>query len=488
MNQPTVAIIGAGFSGICAFVQLKTQLGITATVFEKNTGIGGTWFKNTYPGCECDVASHIYSYSFELNPNWSKTFSPQPEILHYLETTSAKYNMMAHTKLGTQVIRATWVKDKRQWQLDIQHGGVTERVYFDLLFSAVGTLQIPNIPSVFHDFKGPVVHTSNWDSSLDYQGKRVALVGSGASAIQVLPYLASKAADLSVFQRTAPWVVPKFVSFVPEKVKNAFRQFPFLMTFYRWTLYLLFELLWVSLGYPQSFLARYFEHKIWQGNQNTLERLGRPDLVEKLKPDYIVGCKRGAFSNDYYQIMTQPHVSIVDVPIKQIQDNTIIAEDGTQKQVDILVLGTGFKTNHGMLSGMEIIGKQSQSLSELWEQELPELYKSTTIHGFPNFFMLLGPYAYVGHTSVVLMAETQVNYAIQCIKEIWFKSRWIEPKQQAQSDYMAKLRSRFTGTSWTHTCTSWYKNPKGQVINLYPGTATRFKWQLSRFQADDYEQ
>ncbi|KAL7310606.1 hypothetical protein PS15m_010086 [Mucor circinelloides] len=481
---PTIAIIGSGISGICAFIQIQKQLGITAQVYEMNKDVGGTWLNNTYPNCRCDVTSHMYSFSFEMNPNWSQTFSTQAEILQYLRDVAQKYNMLSHVQFRTKIASAVWMQDQKQWQLEILDltSNTTHLAYYDIIFSAVGTLRVPNIPSLYNKFTGPLMHTGHWDASIDLKGKRVALVGSGASAVQVIPHLALESSQLISFQRTAPWVVPQILSTISEGTKRTFSNYPIVLFMYRCVLFILYDLLYILLGYPNSFLARYFENKIAADNKETILQLGRPDLVDEVLPTYPMGCKRGAFSTNYYQTLAQPHVKVVKDHITDIRDRHIITEDGTLHQVDVVVLATGFKTHDGMLSDISIIGKHGQSLTEMWKEQRPQLFKSTTIHGFPNMFMLLGPYSILGHHSLVFMAETQVAYAIRCIKELTL----IEPKKSAQDEYMARIISNFQGTSWLASCTSWYKNDKGEIINLYPSSATKFKWELTRFNKQDY--
>ncbi|KAF1800527.1 hypothetical protein V8B55DRAFT_1535297 [Mucor lusitanicus] len=483
-KTPSIAIIGSGISGICAFIQIQKQLGITAQVYEMNKDVGGTWLNNTYPNCRCDVTSHMYQYSFEMNPNWSQTFSSQAEILQYLKDVAQKYNMLPHVQFKTKVKSAVWQQDQKQWQLEILDltSNATHIAHYDIIFSAMGTLRIPNVPDLYKKFTGPLMHTGSWDGSVDLKGKRVALVGSGASAVQVMPHLAIESSQLISYQRTSPWVVPQILATISDGTKQMFANYPILMFMYRCILFVLYDLLYILLGYPNSFLTKYFEKKVAAENKETILKLGRPDLVDQVLPTYPLGCKRGAFSTNYYQTLAQPHVKVVRDHIVDIQDRHIITADGTSTQVDVLVLATGFQTHDGMLGDISIIGRHSESLREMWKEQRPQLFKSTTIHGFPNLFMLLGPYSILGHHSLVFMVETQVAYAIRCIKELPL----IEPKQSAQDDYMARIIANFQGTSWLLSCTSWYKNDKGEIINLYPSSATKFKWELSRFNKQDY--
>ncbi|KAI9476313.1 MAG: hypothetical protein EXX96DRAFT_507417 [Benjaminiella poitrasii] len=499
-KRPTAAIIGAGISGICAFVQLQEKLGITARVFELNKDVGGVWFQNTYPGCRCDVSSHMYSYSFEMNPDWSQNYSDQEEILDYLRNVAIKHNMIKHTDFETKVVSAVWLEEEKKWKLEFKRtyedNGSPELgiAYFDLLYSAMGTLSRPNIPDELKSFSGPILHSAKWDNSIDFTGKRVAIVGSGASAVQIIPHIASKASQLIAFQRSSPWIMPQTISNVSKKMRSVFYNFPIVLSIYRFLLFTLFEVLYILLGYPQSFFTKYYSNKLHSDHKRTLTQLGRADLISKILPKHQIGCKRGAFSATYYPAMSKNNVHVVNIPIKQVKRNSLVTVDGESREIDILILATGFKTNHDFLGDIQINGKNNQSLKKLWQTELPNLYKSTIIHGFPNLFVLLGPYSYLGHNSTICMAETQVAYSIKCIKKLILGSKKsgshmpiIEPTLEAQSSYMKHIRSSFQNTVWVSSCTSWYKNQENQVISLYPNTVIRFKWELLwRFRKQDY--
>ncbi|CEP14896.1 hypothetical protein [Parasitella parasitica] len=481
-EKPTVAIIGAGVSGICTSIELQKKLGITAKLFEMADDIGGTWKQNTYPGCSCDLPSHIYVLSSDLNPDWSTTYSSQAEILEYFKSVAKKHDIYQHTRFNTEVVRAAWIEEKKQWRLDLRdkHPSANddiETVYFDILFSGVGSLRIINVPSEFKAFKGPIVHTGAWDNTIDFRNKRIALVGSGSSAIQSLPYLAEHASRLISYQRSAPWVLPR-----PQTVYPDF-----------------LDLVYLTFGYPNSFFSKKFANDINDLSAKELTQLGRPDLIEKLKPTYRLGCKRVVFSSDFRKAIVKPNVILNRTAIKNITDNTIVTEDGATEEIDILVLGTGFKTQHGVLGDIEkingifcfhytVVGNEGQSLTELWEQDLPQLYKSTIINGFPNMFMLLGPTTILGHHSVLLMIETQVSFAVNAIKKLIIEKNMsaIEPTLEAQNAHMAQLRSDLKGTIWTTSCSSWYKNDSGEVTNIYPNSVTRFKHTLRKINEMDY--
>ncbi|KAI8640580.1 putative flavin-binding monooxygenase-like protein [Parasitella parasitica] len=492
-EKPTVAIIGAGVSGICTSIELQKKLGITASLFEMEDDIGGTWKQNTYPGCSCDLPSHIYVLSSDLNPDWSTTYSSQLEILEYFKNVAKKHGIYQHTRFKTEIIQAVWIEEKKQWRLDLRDKRPSanddiETVYFDILFSGVGSLRIINVPSEFKTFKGKVVHTGAWDNTIDFKDKRVALVGSGSSAIQTLPYLTEHASKVICYQRSAPWILPRPQTVYPEFVKWIFRNIPLIMLLYRWYLYLTLDLVYLTFGYPDSFLSKRLNKNMNDSRVKELTQLGRPDLIEKLKPTYRLGCKRVVFSSEFHEAIAKPNVLLNQSPIKNIMDKTIVTEDGATEEVDILVLGTGFQTQQGVLGDIEIIGNEGQSLTELWKHDLPQLYKSTIINGFPNMFMLLGPTTILGHHSVLLMIETQVSFAVNAIRKLIIERNMsaIEPTLEAQAAHMAQLRSDLKGTIWTTACNSWYKNESGEVTNIYPNSVTRFKYTLGKINEEDY--
>ncbi|KAL9538471.1 hypothetical protein MBANPS3_010905 [Mucor bainieri] len=492
-EKPTVAVIGAGASGICTYIELEKKLGIQASLFEMEDDLGGTWRQNTYPFASCDIPSHVYSLRSDLNPNWSQTYSSQAEIHAYFKDVAKKHNIYEHISFNTEVMRAVWISERKQWQLDIRNtrspaDAAIQTLYFDILFSGVGCLRVINTPPEFKSFKGPIVHTAKWNHSIEFKDKRVAIVGSGSSAIQTLPYLAENASRVIAYQRSAPWIFPRPQVNYPEFMKWIFRNIPFAMLLHRWFFFMVNELLYPAFGYPNSFIAKGVTKLVESANAKELTQLGRPDLVEKLRPNYQMGCKRLVFSSEFNRAITRPNVILNQTAIKDVTDKAITTEDGATEEIDILVLGTGFKTQQGVLGDIEIIGDKGQSLTELWKKELPQFYQSTITHGFPNLFMLLGPTTILGHHSVILMIEAQVSFAVNCIKKLIIEKKMsaIEPTVEAQSAYMSQLRSDLKGTIWTTSCNSWYKNSSGEVTNIYPNTVTRFRHTLGKFREQDY--
>ncbi|KAL0073399.1 hypothetical protein J3Q64DRAFT_1443063 [Phycomyces blakesleeanus] len=488
MTIPTVGIIGSGFSGICAAIKVKKQLGITARIFEVSEDLGGTWNHNTYPGCACDVDSHVYSFSFAKNPNWTEKFSSSPEIKEYIRDVAKRFNVYNDIQFKTHVVRATWLESENKWKLDwTQDGMPIETSYFDYIFSGLGPLRVPHIPDKFKAFEGTVVHTSKWDSSIDFTNKRVAVIGTGASAIQAIPHLVKVAATLDTYQRTNSWIIDRYQMRFSRFVKFLFTYLPFTMFLYRAFFFFLWEYLYTLMGYPNSRTSKMISRYIRYRMIKRLTNKGRGDLVPVLVPDYAIGCKRGALSDDYLETLCAENVRINRVPIKNIVGRTIITEDGRISEYDIVCLATGFKTT-SILGDLQVTGRNSLSLNKLWETSYPKTYKSVGIHGFPNFFMLAGPASILGHSSVVFMIEQQVKLAINSIKYAQKHDLVaMEPTAEAQDKFINELLEDLKDTAWSSGCDSWYKNERGEIFALWSGTATSFWWKLRRTNyTDDY--
>ncbi|KAI9483616.1 MAG: flavin-containing monooxygenase FMO [Benjaminiella poitrasii] len=476
---PTVAIIGAGFSGLCTAIQLNKQLGIKAQIYEVSSDVGGTWHDNTYPGCACDIPSPLYSFSFELNPNWSYHYSSQKEIYAYLRNVAKKYNIYEQTRFKTEVLHMKWIEDRQMWE--IQSHNVAEDnaevtvEYYNYVIAGLGPLRIPSIPSQLKNFKGTTVHTAMWDSSIDFTNKNVAVVGSGASAIQAIPELRKVCKHLISYQRTPAWIAPRDQFKYSRFSKFILKHVPFLMRIFRNAIFFQHEFYYFYFGYNGSFVSRLIHRLFEKLTAYRLKKAGRPDLVPILTPNFPPGCKRVAKSENYLEALAKPNVTVIPRAVKETRENVIVDTEGNEQEVDILVLATGFDV-HGFLGNLHIYGRNGLDLRDKWENNFPSMYKATSIHGFPNFFLLLGPGAGLGHNSVVIMIEAQVQYAIKCIKYAMRNNlAAMEPKLDAQSAYTSHIKKQFTGTVWKTGCSSWYlKN--GEVYGLWPGTVTSFWW------------
>ncbi|KAI8147575.1 hypothetical protein BJV82DRAFT_596084 [Fennellomyces sp. T-0311] len=480
-NNLTAAIIGAGFSGICAAIELEKKLGTKAQLFELSEDVGGTWHDNIYPGLECDIPSHLYSLPSELNANWTKYYSGRAEIWQYMREVAKKHHIYEQTKFETEVVRSEWMDDKHQWHLEWRNVKDHQQVGsgdYDILFAGVGPLRIPVIPPEFSNFSGTVVHTARWDPNIDYTDKRVAVVGNGATAAQLVPELRKMAGHLYCYQRTPCWVVARDQFAYSKFFLFLFQWIPLFMRLYRFFIYLQCEMEFLSFGKPHSAMGRK-AHQFLKGQmESRLSRVDRTDLIPVLVPEYLPGCKRIAKSEYYLEALAESNVTVIPSGVSSISGRTLTDKDGNETEVDILVLATGYDVL-GFTGNLGIYGRNKVLLDEKWRKNFPKTYKTVTVHGFPNFFILLGPSTILGHNSVVSMMAIQVDYAIKCIR-LMKKKAWvaIEPKESAQEKFSADLQEKFKGTVWTTGCRSWYMNEVGQIWGLWCGTVTAFWWLL----------
>ncbi|KAI9014347.1 flavin-binding monooxygenase-like protein [Phycomyces nitens] len=477
--SPTVGIIGSGVSGICAAIQVKKHIGVTAKIFEGASDMGGTWNQNTYPGCACDVDSHLYSFSFAMNPNWSRKYSPSAEIKEYVIDVAKRFDVYKDIQYNTTVVSATWSEELQKWKLDwVQNNQPVQSSYFDYIFSALGSLRIPRVPEIFKGFEGTIVHTGAWDSSIDFTNKRVAVIGTGSSAVQAIPQLVKTVASLESYQRSSAWVLDSKQIVYPSWVKTMFIYLPFIMYLYRLYIYYSWERLYYLFGYPDSTISKLKNQSIRNSMIKRLEAQGRGDLIPVLIPDYIIGCKRILPSESYLEAMCDKKVRVNRSPIREIVGRTIFTEDGQSSEFDILCLATGFDVS-GFLGDLRITGRNNVCLNELWETEYTKTYKSVGIHGFPNFFMLGGPASLLGNNSIIFMAEQQVKLAIRSIKYA-LKNKFVamEPTVEAQDKFTDKLRADLKGTAWDSGCNNWYKNKKGELTALWSGPSFLFLCKL----------
>ncbi|CAO3693666.1 unnamed protein product [Umbelopsis ramanniana] len=492
-----IGVIGAGFSGMCAAIQVKKQLGIDAEIIDKDADFGGTWHVNTYPGCACDIPSHVYSFSFELNPYWSRYQSPRQEISAYLRSVAAKYGLYQRTRFNTEVVAAHWIESDQLWKVTVRKAfwssqgatyGEIEELYYNVLFGAVGPLMVPNTPKMFDTFEGAVVHTAKWDNSIDMRNKRVAVIGSGASAIQAIPEIAKEAKTLYSYQRRPAWVGPQIGEYYSERTKTIFAWFPFLMRLYRLLIFVLLERNIKIFNRPDEFNENA-RQKFTAYMTRTLTSLNRKDLVEKLVPTYPVGCKRIAYSRIYLEGIARENVCVERSPISAVKSNSIVTEDGEEREIDVLVLATGFITQDYM-GPLQIYGQNGLSLKKYWaENGFPKTYKTVTVNQFPNLFVILGPGSGLGHNSVVIMAECQVNYAIDCIRKMMRKNlKSINVKAERAEEFANTLDKELSSTVWSRNCMSWYQNAMGKVTLLWSRSVTEFWWTTRSANLNDYEQ
>jgi cation diffusion facilitator CzcD-associated flavoprotein CzcO len=475
-----IAIIGTGFSGLGMAIRLK-QAGIEDFVLlERADDVGGTWRDNTYPGCQCDVPSHLYSFSFARNPNWSRTYSRQPEIWDYLREVTRRFGIAPHIRFDHEVTNAEWDEDARRWRIETSQGEVVAQV----LVSGVGGLSEPSRPSIpgLEHFEGAVFHSAAWDHDHDLAGERVAVIGTGASAIQIVPRIVKRVGRLHVFQRTPPWILPHTDRPVTPAERRLFRRLPALQYALRAGIYAAREWLVLGLTVNRRFML-------------PLERLARahlrrqisdPELRAKLTPRYRLGCKRILIANNYYPALTRPHVELVTDGIREIRSRSIVTSDGAEREVDAIVLATGFHVTD-MPAAAHTRGRDGRTLEEAWGGS-PQAYLGTTIAGFPNLFMLLGPNTGLGHNSVVVMIESQLAYVMDCLRAMDERGlETVEVRPEVQAAFNREIQAKMRGSVWTAGgCASWYLDGNGRNTTLWPGFTWRFRQRTRRFALADY--
>jgi cation diffusion facilitator CzcD-associated flavoprotein CzcO len=475
-----VVIVGTGFSGLGMAIALKQAGALRFVVLEQASEVGGTWRDNTYPGCRCDVKSHLYSFSFAPNPEWTNTFASQPEILAYLRGVADRFELRPFIRFDTRVTGASWDEATARWHVDTERGGWSAR----FLVLGLGGLSRPAMPSLpgLERFAGRAFHSQQWDHAWPVEGKRVGVIGTGASAIQFVPHLAKAAAHLTVFQRTPPWILPHPGRALGPGTRWLLRTLPWLQRLWRWGIYWWNELTANGFLHANSVVLRIGA----RGARRHLEaQVASPELRAKLTPNYAMGCKRVLLSDDYYPALTRPNVELVTSPITEVLPQGVRTADGRVHEVDGLVYGTGFHATDP-LGPLTITGRDGVSLREAWRDGLAA-YRGTTVAGFPNLFLLVGPNTGLGHTSMVVMIEAQVRYAMAALATATTRQlRALEPLAAAQAAWNERLQARFGGTVWATGCRSWYLDERGRNAVLWPGFTFAFERATRRFDADAY--
>lgn len=468
-------VIGTGFSGLGMAIQLKRDGRDDFVVLEKADDVGGTWRDNTYPGCACDIQSHMYSFSFEQNPDWTRSFSPQPEIWEYLRRVTDSYGLRRHIRFGTEVTGARWDADESRWHVTTATG---DEYVARFVVSGIGGLHIPNVPKLpgIEDFAGTAFHSARWDHSYDLAGKRVAVVGTGASAIQFVPRIAPVAGRLTVFQRTPPWIMPKPDHPIPGWMRRLFRAAPFAQRFYRGFLY------WLLESRAMGFNGRPGMMKVAQriALRHMHKAIADPSLRRKLTPSYVMGCKRVLIANDYYPALTRPNVSLVTDGIAAVREHSIVDTAGVEHEVDAIIYGTGFHVTDAF-DYVNITGVDGRDLSKDWRTNGIRTHYGITVAGYPNLFFLLGPNTALGHNSVVFMIESQIRYVAQAMALAERSgAAALEPKESAQARFQSDIQRKLVEGVWTQGgCTSWYLDAHGVNRTIWPGFTWRY-WQRTR--------
>jgi cation diffusion facilitator CzcD-associated flavoprotein CzcO len=472
----TVAIIGSGFSGIGLAIRLLQDGVEDFVILERNEGVGGTWWANTYPGCACDVPSHLYSFSFAPNPEWSRTYSRQPEIRDYLERVAQDFGVTPHLRLGCDVKSAAWQDD--HWELETSQGPVRAQV----LVSGAGPLVEPRIPGFpgLATFEGPAFHSARWDHDVDLRGKRVAAIGTGASAIQFVPSIAPDVERLHIFQRTPPWVMPHSSRPITPWEKRVYRRFPALQRIVRGGIYAGRELL--VLGFVKHPRAMPLLERV---SRKHMERHLPPELHEKARPDYTIGCKRILPSNGWYPALARDNVELVTDAITEVRPHSLVTADGSEREVDAIVFGTGFHVVD-MPIGRLVRGRGGKTLEEAWNGS-PRAHLGCTVPGFPNLFILLGPNTGLGHSSMVYMIESQLAYVVGALRELRSRgARTVEVRPETVERFNAEVQQRMRSTVWSTGCQSWYLDGEGRNPTLWPDWTWRFRQRTARFDPAEY--
>lgn len=463
-------------SGLLAGVKLH-QAGIEDfTIFEKAEDVGGTWRENRYPGLSCDVPSHLYSYSFEPNPDWTHRYSYGPEIHAYFQRFADKYGLRTRIRFGTEIVEASWTPDG--WRLQTADG---ETHTADFVISATGILHHPHYPEIegLDSFEGDCFHTARWPDGLDLSGKRVGVIGTGSTSIQLIPRVQQVASSLSVFQRTAQWIFPVPNHRYSEAQQERLRRFPWLNRLVYAGYARLFRLISSAVLGNQFLLNR-----IAQGCRKNLDSVSDPELRRKLTPDYEAGCKRLIMSAEFYPAVQKPNVEIVTDGIARVTPAGVETDDGRLHELDALILATGFHA-HSYMRPIKMVGEDGITLEEAWRGG-PRAYRTVALPGFPNFFMAMGPHSPIGNYSLIDIAERQVGYIMQCI-EAWRAGKFeqIAPTAEATRAFNQTLESSFEGTIWLSGCQSWYLDESG-LPNVWPFPYAEFQRQMERPDFDEF--
>jgi cation diffusion facilitator CzcD-associated flavoprotein CzcO len=483
-RQLSAIIVGAGLGGLAAAVELRGRGVQDITILERADRVGGVWRDNTYPGAACDVPSSLYSYSFAPNPDWPRRYAEQPDILAYIEDVATRSGLLELVRTGEEVRTASYDEARARWEVTTTFGTGTTRTYdADVLVSAVGQLsrpQVPDLPGI-GSFAGPAFHSAEWDHDVDLGDRRVAVVGTGASAVQFVPHLQRRAGHVTVFQRSAPYVVPKPDRAYRSLHHRLFRRAPATQTFGRELTRRLSELLNRALA-EQTPLTRVFDLAF---RLHLRHQVRDPALRARLVPDYPIGCKRLLFSNDWYPALDQLNVTVVNDPVAEVTPDGIRTADGTLHEVDVIVYGTGFKATE-FLVPMQITGRDGLELHEAWGAG-PRAYLGMTVPRFPNLFIVYGPNTNLGGSSILSMVECQTAYLGQAVDLLTRgEDAALEVRPEVAERYDDELQQRLGESVWTAGCSSWYHDEGGRVSTNWPGLVQEYRERTATFEPADY--
>ena len=474
-----VAIIGSGFGGLGAAIRLRQCGEEDFLIFERAGDVGGTWRDNSYPGCACDVQSHLYSFSFAPNPDWTRSYSPQPEIWDYLRRCARDFGVLPRVLFNHEVHDAAWDESASVWRVETSQGTYTANV----LVMASGALSEPRVPQLpgFENFRGESFHSARWNHSYDLRGKRVAVIGTGASAIQFVPEIQPLVERLYVYQRTPPWIMPRTERAFTARERSMFRRFPLLQRAQRAAIYAFRELF--VFGFRHLRASRLLRRLALRHLERSV-----PDaaLRAKLTPAYDLGCKRILVSNDYLPALMRPNVELVTAGVAEVRAHSICDDGGVERDVDAVIFGTGFRVTDQPLAA-HVRGRDGVTLDETWKGS-PRAHLGTTVAGFPNLFILLGPNTGLGHTSVVYMIEAQIELLMSALGYMKRLSvATLEPRPEAQDAYVRELERRLDGTVWNAGgCASWYLDRTGRNSTIWPDFTWRFRRRVARLDPSEF--
>ena len=469
---PSIAIIGTGFGGIGMAAQLKAAGHHDFVIFEKADDVGGVWRDNEYPGAECDVPSHLYSFSFALKPDWTRRFAGQAEILGYLRDSADRFGLREHIRFGTQVLGATFDESAGEWVLDLPDGQSHRAT---VLIAATGQLSRPAYPRIdgLDTFAGAMFHSATWDHDYEFEGKKVAVIGTGASAIQFVPHIADRAADVELFQRHAPHVIAKPDYPYRSSVIAAFRRFPTLLKASRAATYAWLEPRGFAFNGSRvgKILISAFEKRYLRSLK---KQIADPELRRKVTPTEPMGCKRVLMSNDYYEALVREHVDVVTDGIERIVPEGVVTADGKLHDVDAIVLGTGFAATE-FLAPMTVTGLGDADLNEVW-RDGAQAYLGMSVPGFPNFFMLYGPNTNLSHNSIVYMLESQFSYVVDAVTDLVRRdAAWLTIRKDVDDAYNADIQKQLGSTVWATGCDGWYTTESGKNTQNWPGFTFKYR-------------
>jgi len=474
-----VVIIGSGFSGIGAAIRLSQEGFDDWVVLERAADLGGVWRDNRYPGCACDVESRLFELSFAPNPRWTRRYSSQEEIWRYLADCADRFGVRQRIRFGHDVQEAAWDGDAQVWRIRTSRGDFSA----DVLFAAPGSLSEPRTPEIpgLEGFEGDVFHSARWPDDARLAGRRVAVVGTGASAIQIVPSIQPEVERLVVFQRTPAWVIPRHDRPVSDRMADLLERVPLLQRALRAAVYLRHEVLGLPFRHPR--LAAGVERLV---RRHLRHQVPDAELRERLTPDYRVGCKRILLSDDYYPALTSDNVTLVDGALVEVRPRSVVGADGAEHAVDAIILATGFHVTDFPFA-RRVVGREGRRLSEVWDGS-PHAHLGTTVHGFPNLFVFQGPNTGLGHSSVLLMAEAQIEHALNALRHLRAAdAAAVEPRADAQRAFVAEVDRRMENTVWLRGgCRSWYLDDSGRNPTLWPGGIGSFRRRVEPFDPGEY--